>query len=95
MTMFRNENGKQIALSAEEEASVLQQQEADTAEVNATRLRAAANKALEASDITVLRCVEAGVSVPEEWAAYRAALRAITASGAGALPTKPPYPAGT
>lgn len=60
-------------------------------------LAPAARAALDASDTTVLRCLEHAVAVPDEWQAYRATLRAI-ASGAStptALPTRPAYPAGT
>lgn len=58
-----------------------------------------AQAALDASDITVLRCVEHGVTVPAEWATYRADLRAIVSASTGdatqPLPTRPAYPAGT
>ncbi|MDR3495359.1 MAG: hypothetical protein P4L82_12230 [Ancalomicrobiaceae bacterium] len=58
-------------------------------------ITAEARSALTASDMTVLRCVEAGVAVPAEWVAYRRALRAIVAGGSAALPARPAYPAGT
>jgi hypothetical protein len=55
-----------------------------------------AQLALTRSDKTVLRCVEAGLVVPAEWAAYRAALRGIIAGAqSGPLPPRPAYPAGT
>jgi len=59
-----------------------------------------AKAALDVSDITVLRCVEKSVAVPQEWAAYRASLRTIVgATTVGdptqPLPTRPAYPAGT
>lgn len=61
--------------------------------------QAVAQAALDASDITLLRCVEHGLNVPADWVAYRAALRAIVRAGSGdstqALPTRPAYPAGT
>lgn len=57
--------------------------------------RAKARAALDASDVTVLRCYEALVDVPEDWRIYRAALRAIVASGHGPIPDAPPFPAGT
>lgn len=56
-----------------------------------------ARGALEASDIVVLRCFEAGVPLPAEWKEYRAALRGIAGSASGdpnwPIPTRPPYPA--
>ncbi len=57
----------------------------------------AAQMALDASDITILRCFEHGVAVPAEWVTYRAALRAIVAgtSTPAELPARPAYPAGT
>ena len=51
-----------------------------------------AQEALDASDITVLRCVEQGQAVPEAWATYRAALREVVRTGEGPLPGRPPYP---
>lgn len=61
-------------------------------------LVAEAKVALERSDVTMLRCVEAGVSVPAEWSTYRKALRSII-NGADTtstvLPPIPAYPAGT
>lgn len=58
-------------------------------------LRASAQMALDASDITILRCVENGVTVPSAWQAYRTALRSVVSTGTGTLPTQPAYPAGT
>jgi hypothetical protein len=59
--------------------------------------RAAAQTALDKSDVTVGRCYEHGVAVPADWVAYRAALRAHVSDGptTAALPTRPAYPAGT
>lgn len=55
--------------------------------------------ALAESDITVLRCAEAGVPVPQSWRAFRAALRLIVSSESGdpdaGLPARPEYPPGT
>ena len=57
-----------------------------------------ADSYLTKSDITVLRCISAGIPVPTEWQTYRTALRAIvngTDTASTSLPTQPPYPAGT
>ncbi len=55
-----------------------------------------AQAALTASDITINRCYEAGVAVPQDWRDYRAALRVIVADpAAGDLPQRPDYPEGT
>jgi hypothetical protein len=52
--------------------------------------------ALHKSDITVLRCLEAGTAVPPEWIAYRQALRDIVSADSGdpaaGLPVRPDYP---
>ena len=48
--------------------------------------------ALERSDITVLRCAEAGQPTPSDWVAYREALRAIVSGGPGPLPARPDWP---
>lgn len=55
-------------------------------------LAAQARSALAASDVTVLRCLEAGQPVPEDWIAYREALRLIVGGGPGPLPARPDYP---
>jgi hypothetical protein len=50
------------------------------------------------SDTTLLRCYEAGVALPTEWATYRKDLRTILSTAAGipqTLPTQPTYPQGT
>ena len=54
-----------------------------------------ATQALQASDIVLLRCFEADISLPTEWKAYRATLRQIIRDGSGTLPDRPKYPAGT
>lgn len=62
-------------------------------------LQSDARSALAESDITVLRCAEAGVPVPQAWRDYRAALRLIVSSAVGdpdvGLPPRPDYPPGT
>jgi hypothetical protein len=58
-----------------------------------TQYRLLAQQALHKSDVTVLRCVESGVSVPAAWKAYREALRAIVAAPNGTVETLPPAPA--
>ena len=59
---------------------------------------AQAQKALSASDITVVRCYSAGVAVPLAWQEYRIALRDI-ANGSDttstSLPATPAFPTGT
>ena len=57
-----------------------------------------AQTALNKSDVTIIRCVSAGVTVPAAWQTYRVALRAIvggTDTVSTALPTRPAYPSGT
>ena len=58
-------------------------------------LKEAAQVALDKSDTTLLRCYEAGVAVPAEWATYRGQLRGIVSgkSAATELPVRPEYPA--
>lgn len=55
--------------------------------------------ALDASDTTVLRCFENGVTLPAAWVAYRNSLREIVSAASGdatqALPARPAYPSGT
>lgn len=54
--------------------------------------------ALNKSDLTMMRCVEAGITAPAAWNTYRKALRAIVTGvdiTSTVLPTQPPYPAGT
>lgn len=58
-------------------------------------IRPVAQAALDKSDTTILRCYEAGVAVPVEWATYRGQLREIVSgkSSETELPMRPPYPA--
>lgn len=55
----------------------------------------AARAALQASDRTILRCLEAGVPVPPDWIAYRVALRAVVSGRAIDLPACPDFVPGT
>lgn len=69
---------------------------ADPLPVEPLPLRAQA--LLDKSDITMLRCVEAGVAVPPAWNTYRKALRAIATGQdktSTALPATPAFVAGT
>jgi hypothetical protein len=66
-----------------------------TPEQLAEAKRIQAKDLLASSDITVLRCFEAGVSLPEQWKTWRASLRAIASSGQGVIDAQPSYPAGT
>lgn len=58
-------------------------------------LKARAQKALDASDMTAMRCFKAGVVFPTAWKNYVSALRSIVSGGAGPLPARPDFPAGT
>ncbi len=74
-----------------------------TAEQTAALAKFQAQAALDASDRTMSRITEAVIRGATTWTAadvvawgaYRVALRAIASSGAGALPTRPAFPAGT
>lgn len=63
-----------------------------------SELIAQAQAALDKSDITILRCYSANVTVPSAWEIYRAALRIIvngTDTTSTSLPIAPSYPSGT
>lgn len=68
-----------------------------TPPVIAPDTRAAAQAALDKSDVTMIRCYEHGVAVPADWTTYRAALRAHASGGptTAAMPVVPAYPTGT
>lgn len=61
-------------------------------------LQQSAFAALGKSDITISRCYECGVAVPNDWVEYRDKLRAIV-NGSDTtsthLPIRPPWPQGT
>lgn len=75
------------------------QPEEKTPEELWTEYRFQAYSALAKSDITVLRCMESGVTVPLVWVEYRQSLRAIVGAETGdytqLFPTRPDYPLGT
>lgn len=54
-----------------------------------------AHVALDASDKTILRCLERGVPIPAEWTAYRAALRTVISKQTGDMPKRPAFPKST
>lgn len=54
-----------------------------------------ASLALDASDRTLLRCMEADINLPPAWTAYRRTLRRIITGDDTDLPVRPPYPPGT
>lgn len=54
-----------------------------------------AQNLLKKSDITVLRCFSAGISLPAEWQQYRINLRGVIDGTITTLPTTPAYPQGT
>lgn len=81
------------------DADMEQQQHVDARREaqEAAMLKASAQAALNRSDITILRCIENAVTVPEAWQAYRKVLRDIV-SGTSTeitLPERPDYPEGT
>jgi hypothetical protein len=67
----------------------------EIAEADKKAVKEEARQLLAQSDITVLRCVEAGIDVPAAWKAWRAHLREVVASGSGPIDEAPSYPAGT
>lgn len=52
-------------------------------------------QALISSDITLLRCIESGIALPDEWVNYRVALRNLLSSTldeSTVMPVRPTYP---
>lgn len=70
----------------------------DAAELR-NQAQAAAKEALIRSDVTIVRCYEASIQVPDDWRVYRDKLRMIISAEIGVaidpLPDQPDYPAGT
>ncbi len=56
---------------------------------------AQAQTLLDKSDVTLIRCFEHGVAVPQAWIDWRASLRPIAKTGTGTISAAPAYPAGT
>lgn len=54
-----------------------------------------ADNLLKQSDVTILRCFEHGVSVPQNWIDYRIILRRIKMGSGEEIPQTPNYPEGT
>jgi hypothetical protein len=67
----------------------------ELAQMAIEQLKQQALALLSQSDVTVLRCVEAGVPVPTTWKAWRTHLRSIASTGTGPLQDPPDYPTGT
>jgi hypothetical protein len=68
-----------------------------TGEQKLIMLKSRAVMELRKTDVTILRCTEHNVAVPEPWVNYRSLLRDIVSGRviADALPDRPEYPAGT
>lgn len=64
-----------------------------TPDEQAARLRGTAISLLRESDITVLRVLEDGLQLPDDWREYRSTLRQILTDGTGEIPERPAYPA--
>jgi len=60
------------------------------------KIKNLAQLALDKSDITILRCYEKEIVVPQSWLTYRAELRIIVANPTpeSIIPDRPPYPDG-
>ena len=96
---YKNIDGVNINLTqAEIDANVISAA-INQAEASVAQLKSQATQTLQKTDITVLRCYSAGVSVPADIQAYRVALRAIangTDTTSTVLPTAPTdFPANT
>ena len=66
-----------------------------SAEQLSAQLKGEAQDALDASDRTLLRCLERGLSLPEAWVNYRAQLREVVNGTMSTMPERPEYPSGS
>lgn len=95
--MAGQSSGKVITADADG-FPMLSDQPAQTSRELLANNQAKAKACLAKSDITVLRCYEAGISVPPEWVEYRKALRAFIGTIEDpkvSLPQQPIFPIGT
>ena len=83
-----------IEMTADEEAAFISDQTAARNAAEAAALKSRAQQLLDASDMTAIRCLKAGVAFPIEWRTYVTSLRATIDTGVG-LPNQPAYPEGT
>jgi hypothetical protein len=68
---------------------------APTAAQAQASLVAQAQAALTKSDITLVRCLEHGITPPAAWVSYRAELRQVINGTLTIMPTQPSYPSGS
>ena len=92
MPLMKMTPAGEVPMTKDEEAAHLADQEAMTARTTSDQLKRQARVALDTSDRVFLRCGKAGVAWPAEWQAYVVTLRAIFATGSGAMPDCPAYP---
>ncbi len=99
MTLYKTvadkNGGKHVEMTAEEETDFVAAQSVNQSAQAISDLKSKAQSALDASDMTAIRCMKAGVSFPSEWRTYVNELRDIVNSGTGSIPNKPIYPQGT
>ena len=66
-----------------------------TSEEKKAALKSQAISLLNQTDMTILRCVEAGIDVPQVWYTYRNDLRDVVRGNTDTIPEQPSYPEGT